>query len=154
MSSIRQATINDILDVSLLWLRLGKEVSPNRNQRIDWYRSSIYQLMKNPAYCMMLAEDNGRIIGFGDAYVYPEPSFGKYIMNGGSIYIIPEFRNTTIGYRLYKAITQWAKDNKAEIIKVTCYEGKISEFYKKHGYKQQEITMTKDMGNSKCPFVK
>jgi GNAT superfamily N-acetyltransferase len=142
--NVRKANVNDIYQVSKLWLKLGYEINPKFNPRVDWFRTQLYTSLQNPKYLMVVAEDKGEIIGFVNGIIVEEPSLGARIGKGGSIYVDEKYRKTSVSVRLYKEVVRFAKEKKLDYISVSPKPNTdIYNMYLKRDFEPTEITMLK-----------
>ena len=85
-------------------------------------------------YTMFVAEEGGKLAGFGDFFIWPEPATGKVHMIGQHLYVKPEFRNTAIPGKLYASGIKAAKKKGATVFELFCFE-KEQQMWNKKGYR-------------------
>jgi GNAT superfamily N-acetyltransferase len=84
----------------------------------------------------------GKIVGFIDGIIYPEPATGKVHGVGQCFYVMPEYRKTNVGVRLYRAILKIAKEYKVSIIEFTTFN---KDFWLKKGYTEIKTTIVREL---------
>lgn len=143
---IRQATSKDILQVSLLWLKMVRELTPYNTPNIEWWKSREHYLMCMENYMMYVAEDDGKLIGFIDQMVCPEPSNSKIIGIGQTFYVLPEYRNSNVAGRLWKKFIRHFKEKGAQEIEVICADEQ-KPLWERHGFRFKYNYMNMNRGD-------
>ena len=138
---IRRALITDIFELSRSWLEMAKEADTSLTPNLEMWRGYIADLMAYKGYFMFVAEDDNRIVGFIDYAMQAEPGKGIWQAVINYFYVVPEYRGIASG-KLWKAATESAKSNNAKEFFSFCYPDKL-EFWEKHGFKQECLTIRK-----------
>jgi ribosomal protein S18 acetylase RimI-like enzyme len=132
---IRPANEKDILQVSLLWLKMVRELTPHTKPNVEWWKSRQGYLMCMENYAMHVAEDeDGKLVGFIDHMVCPEPSNSKILGIGQTLYVLPQYRNSYIAGRLWKMMLKHFKEKKVQEIEIICADEQ-KPFWKKRGFR-------------------
>lgn len=112
---IRKGTENDILKISRLWLKMVDELAPDYTPNVEWWREIAYNTIRNGMYHVFVIEEGGRLLGFLDFFLYPEPSTGKVHMVGQHFWVEPEMRSNCVSGKLYRTALKSAIDILREI---------------------------------------
>mgnify|MGYP001571902732 FL=1 len=139
---IRQGTANDINKVSRLWLKMVRELSPNGNPNVEWWRDIAVSCLKSGMYEMVVAEDGGKIVGFGDFFISPEPLTGKIHWMGRHLFVDVERRETSLAGKIYRKGIEIGKEKGATVFDVFCAPNEIPLWSKK-GYVENQLVMRK-----------
>jgi GNAT superfamily N-acetyltransferase len=131
--NIRLATDADIPKVAFLWKRMNKEFEPDNISRLDWWVTQTRELLKTRTYYLFVAEEGEDFLGYVNFIVIDEPSDGKRHAIGQQLYVIPEYRNTPLAGRLWKAAYTAAKKAEAQMMDTTAYNG-TRPFWEKRGF--------------------
>jgi GNAT superfamily N-acetyltransferase len=143
MPKIRLANNVDILKVSRLWLNMVKELAPDLNPNMEWWRRHAEKFMKTDDYFMFVAEEGGRILGFVDYFLFPEPATSKIHAVGQHLYVLPEHRNNEVSGKLWKIVLRHSKKRGAEIHELFCFE-KEQKFWERHKFSLRRFLMRKE----------
>ena len=119
---IRQANESDVLKVSRLWLEMVQEMKPEYTPNIMWWRQIAHESLKAGHYHILVAEEGGRVEGFVDWFVFPEPSTGKFHAIGQHLFLKPSRRGEGIGRDLYDKAIGWAKDHGIATVDMFCFD--------------------------------
>jgi GNAT superfamily N-acetyltransferase len=133
---IRRALVTDIFELSRLWAGMVKESEPDMTPNLDMWRNYVVGLMNYQGYFMFVAEVDNELIGFIDYAMQPEPGKGFWIAMINFFYVLPDFRDTEVSGKLWKAATESAKGNNAKEFSSICFPDRL-EFWKKHGFEKQ-----------------
>jgi GNAT superfamily N-acetyltransferase len=131
---IRKGTSNDILKVSRLWLQMAQELAPKETPNVEWWRKISAGMMKNGGYHIFLAEDGGKIVGFLDFFLFPEPLTGKLHMVGQHFFVLPEHRNNAVSGKIYRESLKFGKASGAKVAELFCFDNE-KDMWMKKGYK-------------------
>jgi len=129
MMNYRQADIHDILPVTLLWVKMIQEVFDGfvnlDKVEIDNFSFAICDRIRYPNTYTLLAEDEGKIIGFIHGYIQDRP-YGKprEVAFCECLYIEPEYRGKNIGNNLLLEFTKWAEERNMTIEIMTNLDNK------------------------------
>jgi GNAT superfamily N-acetyltransferase len=89
----------------------------------------------------VVCEEKG-LIGYGN--VYPYKYGGKSYTYGEHIYVKPEFRNTGVGAKIYRALRKWINKEGRPII-VSVAKSEHAMWWTK-GYRTLRFVMVKEIG--------
>lgn len=140
MIKIRQATLLDLLTFAPLGIRYSEEAEGHNNFPVN-----IEHMMKNAAMtiqsesgCLLLAYDDSEPVGLLWGHSRSLPWSEAKLAFDSILYVIPEKRKTSVGYRLMKEWEAWAKQSGAVEVQISIASGIHEEqscnFYKKLGY--------------------
>lgn len=141
MITVRQATLLDILLLAQLANRYGDEAKGHNNFPVD-----IEECMKN-AYLTIISEDGCFLVAFCDGEpvgllwgsARSLPWSKARLAFDTILYVVPEKRKTSVGYRLMKGWEEWAKENNAVEVQISIasgiHEQESIAFFNKLGYK-------------------
>lgn len=139
--TIRQATVEDIDEISSLWLEFMGEVYPAEKPSVAMFMSQLRLLMAAPSYVMFVVEAGGKIVGYEDGYLSESPFFGGLIGCGSNgFYVRPEYRG--VGLKMFRELEQWGVDRGVIGGRLTCIPDMVDVF-KKLGFKPIEVLMIK-----------
>jgi len=146
MIIIRYARPHDVEEIASLWERMVKELKPDYAPNVSWWVGMARTLLKSEAYYALTAVDDetGRIIGFLDGFLYPEPSTGKLHGVGQHFFLIPEYRKTSIAGRLYREAVRKARAAGATVLEFFCFPAE-QPFWESKGYAPVRMIMRRDL---------
>lgn len=122
--TVRNAKLKDVKAIAKLNLELMKHVGKydkifelNKNplpMMEEWRRKGVY----NPRHKLMVAEDDGKIIGYINATTKHRPKIYKVTEVGfiSDIYVLPEYRRQGVAKLLFKPILRWLKSKKLKYV--------------------------------------
>lgn len=146
---IRDAAIEDLPEMSGLWVSMLKETNPEVTPEPDWWRQNQKEMMENRInmglhYYPYIAIVNNKIVGFIIGMLYPDPATGQSVAFGQDFYVLPEWRNRPISEGLYGKLVRMGKSLNADCIEMTCFEGQL-EFWGNRGYSVQKYCIRRPM---------
>lgn len=141
---IRYATIKDIPAIANLWVEMVKELAPDYKPNKTWWVEQATKLLETNIYISLIAVSGDEVIGFIDAFLYPEPSTGKLHLVGQHFYVQPGHRGTDVAPRLYHEVLRFAKKNKVDILELFCFDSEKSMWQRK-GFKSVRTLMRRSL---------
>lgn len=146
---IRDANINDLPEMSGLWVSMLKETSPEVTPNADWWRQNQKEMMGNRAsmglhYYPYVAIEDGKMVGFIIGILYPDPTTDQRVAFGQDFYVLPECRNNKISEALYGRLVRMGKSLNADCIEMTCFEDQMV-FWMNKGYEVQKYSIRRPM---------
>lgn len=151
--SIKKATLKDLQNIQKLNLMLfekeKKEYNPllnlnwtYGNKGTKYFKDSI----ENDLGLCLVAKIDDKIVGYLIGWIKKEKNPSLIINKQAELenmFVLDEFRNNKIGYKLVEYFLEWAKDNKVENIQVTANSQNIKaiNFYKKFEFKDFSNTL-------------
>lgn len=107
-------------------------------------------MMEAGASAVFAIEADGDVAGALGATLFPDPASGQLTASELFWYVMPAHRsNPRIGMRLLKAFEAWGKKNGAQRLmmahELTLMPRRLSEFYKRMGYRAQEVHYLKEV---------
>jgi GNAT superfamily N-acetyltransferase len=139
---IRRALVTDIFELSRLWAGFVHESEPTMAPDLVMWRNFIVGLMGYQGYFMFVAELDNELIGFIDYAMQPEPGKGIWIAAINYFYVLPDFRDTEVSGKLWRAAIESARENKAKEFSSICFPDRLG-FWEKHGFEKQFIGIRK-----------
>jgi GNAT superfamily N-acetyltransferase len=130
---IRRATLEDVSKISGLWLLMVKESMPEATPNVEWWKDRIKRLMFLEEYFIFVSEDKGKIVGFLDCIVGPEPATSKIHAVGQYFYVLPEYRNKNLGGKIWKEMLKNLKQFGVQVLETICTNDR-EEFWKKRKF--------------------
>ena len=140
---VRAATIDDLEEMSELWINMMTEINPKPTSNKEWWLNYHREMMKTDVYYAFVAFDD-KMIGYIAGQFYPDATTGELVAFGHDFFILPEYRDTEIASKLYGKLVRTGKAGKADAIEMTCFEGQI-ELWKSKGYDIQKYHMRRAM---------
>ena len=104
--NIRLADKADIVPVSLLWLDMVEEISPQSTPNVEWYIESVEKNIGNPNYYIMLAYQDDEAIAFFEAHFYPDAFSGLHSVLIRNFYVKPEYDRLGVAELLQRQMYQ------------------------------------------------
>lgn len=141
---IRQANEGDILKVGRLWLEMVKEMRPDFTPNVEWWRKIAADAMRNGSYSMLVVDDGGKIVGFLDWFLFPEPSTGQVHMVGQHLYLKPELRGSGVGRELYEKTMEIGVARGVKTFELFCF-GNEQPYWEKRGFAPLRTLMRKEI---------
>lgn len=130
---IREGLETDVEEISNLWLKMVDELSPESCPNVNWWKGHLSGFLKAGNYFVFVAQEKERIIGFIDFFLFPEPATSKIHCVGQHLYVLPEYRRTSVAGNLWKTAIKFANKNGAEVFELCCF-GKEEAFWRHHGF--------------------
>lgn len=143
----REATIDDIEAIADLWEAMVIEMrpgwSPDKELWADMAKALVS--MDGLSYTIIVSEtEDNEIVGFVDGMIFQEPSTGKRHGVGQHFYVVPFYRKSHVGAKLYESIISEALRNDAEILEFFCFPEDL-EFWGKRGFKQVRCLVRREI---------
>lgn len=111
----------------------------------EWY----YNLTTGKGGTIMyIAEEEGEIAGACAGRICTQKYAKKPVYGAEEFwYVRKSWRNTRVGWNLYKMLFGWFKKNYAKRVTMTYYPfaENVRKFYHKQGYKELETVMVKEL---------
>jgi ribosomal protein S18 acetylase RimI-like enzyme len=135
MVNVRQATEADIVKASRLWLEMLVELTPQfASPNVGWWRKLAIAGLREGNRFILVADEGGRLIGFVDWCLYPDPSDGQIHAVGQHTYLKPEYRGRGIGDELYRKAIEAGKKFGVKVVDLFCMDNEKPK-WEKRGYK-------------------
>lgn len=140
--NIRNATPQDGKRLKALWLDMALELDPKGAPNPAWWEAVFMNSLRQSSIRTLVAEDQGKLVGFLQYVFFPEPSDGKKHCHGTHLYLRPEYRGKRAGFRMVEQGIADAKKNGAKVIELMCHEAQV-KMWKKKGWKlgQQQMVL-------------
>jgi GNAT superfamily N-acetyltransferase len=131
--SVRVIDEYDLSVASDFYMALQKEEYSEEEADREAWIMQMSRLMKEGNYVGMLAYKGGKPVGFGDFIVYPEPATGKLHSKGMTFYVLPEYRKTKAGHKIYSLWRRTAKNMGVSEMILECTESNV-DMWSKAGF--------------------
>ena len=135
----RQADIHDILPITLLWVKMIDEVFDGfinlDKVEVDAFSFALCDRLRYPNTYTLLAEDEGKIIGFIHGYLQDRP-YGKprEVAFCECLYIESEYRGKDIDKELINKFCDWAKEHDLPVEFMTKYDRSLDKIWDHKGF--------------------
>jgi diamine N-acetyltransferase len=105
------------------------------------------KLLDNPDSCCLIAEEDGRKIGYLAARPKPMSYRKSKYFEIENIGVIPEYRSKGIGTMLMNECLKWAKSQGFQKAYLNAYFDNHSaiEFYKRNGFSEIDLSLEKSL---------
>ena len=101
--------------------------------------------LKSKKNLMLVAEDNGKVIGGGFCKIEKEPNWSKNKNRGhiGVLFVEKEYRRKGIGSRIIDELVKWLKKKNITDVRIQVYSKNTNAInaYKKYGFKEHILEM-------------
>ena len=142
---IRQATEADIVKASRLWLEMLAEMAPQFDTpNVKWWREIAAVNMRQGQYHMLVADEGGKIVGFLDWFLFPEPSTGKVHVVGQHLFLESDYRGKGTGRELYETAIAWVKEHEIKSIDMFCFDKELP-MWQKRGFVPLRTLLRKEV---------
>ena len=106
--TIRRATTADA--EALLPMLAAHRSVDEEDEKVDRYRERLVALVENPAHHIVVAELDGRVVGYAAAQDYgPAPHRDWSIAGMHDLWVSPDARGHGAGTALFEAVRDWAE---------------------------------------------
>ncbi|WP_306233460.1 GNAT family N-acetyltransferase [Agrococcus beijingensis] len=135
---IRSATRADA--EALLPLLAAHRSVDEEDEKVDRYRERLVALVENPAHHIVVAELDGRVIGYAAAQDYgPAPQRDWSIARMHDLWVSPDARGHGAGTALFEAVREWAEEHtRVRVLEWQSLEV-AKEFYAKLGLSGERV---------------
>jgi GNAT superfamily N-acetyltransferase len=141
---IREALEVDIIKASRLWLEMIAEMRPDFTPNVAWWRKIAATSMRSGDYFMIVADDGGRVVGFLDWFIFPEPSTGKIHAIGQHMFLKPELRGSGVGRKLYEIALDKVTNRGITTIDLFCFDNE-KQMWEKRGFVPLRTLLRKNL---------
>ena len=141
---VRDAKIEDIVEMSGLWVSMLQETNPEIKPDLEWWIQYQKEMMEHDVYFPYVAIADGKIVGFIIGILYPDSTTGQNVAFGQDFYVLPEFRNANISEGLYGRLVRMGKSLNADCIEMTCFKDQLG-FWEDKGYHIQKYCIRRPM---------
>jgi ribosomal protein S18 acetylase RimI-like enzyme len=139
--NIRAAEQKDIEDIANLAFEfedyLDELESTPESERVsrDKMREVLLKGFSDPKHFFFVAEDEGKLIGFSDCWIYPEFIHGGNSAYLNNLYITKENRRAGVGSQLLSETLKKSKEMDAVALHISVLPENViaQNFYKKNG---------------------
>jgi GNAT superfamily N-acetyltransferase len=144
--NVRNAKLKDVKAIARLNFELMKHVGKYdkifkmRKNPLpimeEWRRKGVY----NPRHKLMVAEDNGKVIGYINAFIKTRPKIYEVTKVGfiSDVYVIPEYRKQGVSKLLMEPVLKWLKSKKLKYVHLFAVtENEVAlKVWRKYGFKE------------------
>ena len=141
MAMLRNPAESDANAISALMEELGHPMTPQ--QIVTQLRA----LVKHPGAAAWVAEQDGSVVGYGQAHIIPSLHFPKPYAILSALVVAQQAQGQGIGKQLVATIEQWARAQGAERISLTSALHRVPAhgFYKSLGYEHTGVRLAKQL---------
>lgn len=146
MVKVRNAKLKDVKAIARLnyelMMHVGKydKIFKMRKNPLpimeEWRRKGVY----NPRHKLMVAEDNGKVIGYINATTKTRPKIYEVTEVGfiSDVYVLPEYRKQGVSKMLMEPVLRWLKSKKLKYVNLFAVtENEVAlKVWKKYGFKE------------------
>jgi GNAT superfamily N-acetyltransferase len=147
---IRPATLADldilkVYEQAMVTTELPMDSTLKQDEKIYYY--DLNELIESEKCLLLVAEDDGKVIGTGYAKILLEEKRNQYDFDEygylGFMYLLPEYRGQGINQRIVKELIQWVKAQGLKEIRLKVYSKnpKAIRAYEKAGFVPHIMTM-------------
>jgi GNAT superfamily N-acetyltransferase len=135
---IRRATTADA--AALLPLLAAHRAVDEDDEKVDRYRERLEALVENQAHHIVVAEVDGRVIGYAAAQDYgPAPQRDWSIARMHDLWVSPDARGHGAGTALFEAVREWAEQHTRVRVLEWQSLDVAKEFYAKLGLSGERV---------------
>ena len=150
-TDIRPVTVKELLVVASHLPVFFKEFGGPYQYDEDRFIIAWIEWLKLPTHTLFGAFENDKWIGSLGGYVWVHPWTKDQILGEELFwYVLPEYRISGVGGKLYSAFVSWLHEKKAEYLLMLYAHGRspdsVKQFYKKQGFTIFESTVIKRIG--------
>lgn len=115
---------------------------------INYY--DLEAMLRNPDLLLLVAEEDGRIVGTGYCRIDTDKPFLKHAKKAyfGFMYVLPEFRGQGINGRIIAPLKDWVNSRGITECRLDVYHGNHDAMraYEKMGFRPYSVEMRLDLG--------
>jgi len=141
---IIQGDLTTIPLAAELWMEMVKESRPDWEPNPHWWIDIAQKNMISGSYTQLFAVDGDDVCGFGDLFLFPEPSTGKLHCVGQHIYVRVPYRGSSAARSLVREWYKIAKDSGASYMELFAFDDE-KERWNKKGFLPARVLMRKEM---------
>lgn len=130
---IREAKVEDLKTMVILWRMMVKEIRPDSEMNSEWWLKFQKELMGTEVHRAYVAIECGEMVGYIIGMIYPDALTGKMVAFGQDFYVMPEFRNNKVVGNMYGKLVRLGKEKGAKAIEMLCFENQL-EMWENKGY--------------------
>ena len=138
---VRQATLLDLLIITPLGSRYTEEALGHKNYPLDidaCIHNAASTILSDNGCFLLAFDDNKNPVGFLWGHAHALPWSKAKLAFDTILYVIPEKRKSSAGYKLMKSWEEWAKEKDAVEVQISIasgiHEDETTSFYKRLGY--------------------
>jgi len=119
----------------------------------DWKNSKNYKQFFKKYFAenlyLLVAYDGSEMIGYVSGSVYPTEEYREKMLVAEieNLMILPDYQNKGVGKHLIESFNEWAKNQKANRLKVSVYSKNTHalNYYKKLGFQSYDESLEKEI---------
>lgn len=149
---VREATLADAADVHALACELAGTLGDSLPSRED-VAARLSELLDAPRARVLLAEEDGEILGAASIWVKPDLAHGDTVVEVPMLAVASGQRRQGVGKRLMAEIQQFAADNGANLIELVATRDNLParEFYRSLGFVEANVVALEFLGDMEAP---
>lgn len=136
---IRWATEDDIPSlVTMAKQFIGEYYAETLSFNPEKLTETFTGLIQNPSGFLLVADDEGTVVGAIGLLVYDHPFTGQALSSELFWWVDPSVRGGTHGMRLLRHAEKWVKTNRIPWMHMVAPNERTKSFYKRLGYSELE----------------
>jgi GNAT superfamily N-acetyltransferase len=143
----KKSDINDLVDLIILFEEAIEEIYQGDFSGLDIdedaIKKTLIQGFDHEFHTILVAEEDGKLFGFGDMWMYPE--FGHYGLSAylHNFFVKKEYKKKGYGKQILGKLIEIAKSKKANAFHITTsFKNKVAiSLYKKMGIDSEGLML-------------
>lgn len=127
-----------------LWVEMVKESRPDWSPNPQWWMDIAARNMALGHYMQLFVLSDDDVCGFGDFFMFPEPSTGELHCTGQHLYVKPEYRGSAAAMLLVRRWHKIAKESGAKRLEMFTFYDEMDK-WKKCGFDAARVLMRKEL---------
>lgn len=117
MIQLKRAGREDIRAMGELWSALVLEECPSACPHVSKWNRMQEDLIGLPSYYAFVAHENGNAVGFINGLILTDIETGETYVDGGHLFVLPQYRKSRAGALLHRKTYDVAKENGAKFLR-------------------------------------
>jgi ribosomal protein S18 acetylase RimI-like enzyme len=149
---VREANVEDAAEICGLARELAETVgdSPPAEEAV---RARLEELLDEPRARVLVAENEGGIVGGASFWVKPDLAHGDTVVEVPMLVVAEDHRRTGVGKLLMEEVRNVASENDASQIELVATRGNVTarEFYRSLGFVETDVVSLEYVGSQEDP---
>jgi len=121
-----------------------KEKRPDWKPNVEWWMRIAIEQMNSGNYTQLFVVKGNKYIGFGDFFLFPEPSTGKIHCTGQHIFIRKKYRKSIAAFLLLRRWFRMAKESNCDVVDLFSFSNE-TERWARLGFRPTRVLMRKEI---------